>query len=74
MADDPIHEHIAAVAARDEATTASLIARIRAQCWPGGADRSEPAALAWVRRWGPRAPGTALPACGCAGGRCGVCN
>jgi hypothetical protein len=45
-----------------------------ARCWPGGSDCSKPAALAWVRGWGPRR--TVAPAvdCGCAAGRCAWCN
>jgi len=43
--------------------------------WPGGSrDRSEPVALEWVRRWGPRRIGALLPACSCTAGRCRVCN
>jgi hypothetical protein len=49
--------------------------RLLARSWPGGADRSVPAARAWLRAWGPvRGGARLLPSCGCAGGRCGVCN
>jgi hypothetical protein len=42
----------------------------------GAADRSHPGALDWLRRWRPRHPvsGADIPACGCAAGRCVVCN
>jgi hypothetical protein len=49
--------------------------RLLARCWPGGGDRSVPAARIWLRAWGPVRAGTRfLPACTCASGRCGVCN
>jgi hypothetical protein len=70
MDDEQIRHHI-------EGTRQArrLAARILAACWPGGsADRSERAALAWVRRWRPERAGVTLPACSCATGRCGVCN
>jgi hypothetical protein len=52
--------------------TASLVRR----AWPAGiGDRIEPAALDWVRRWGPN---SVLPdyleECTCLGGRCIMCN
>lgn len=75
MHEDFIREHIEAAAARDEFETRGAIARIASACWPGGIeDRTEPGALAWVRRWRPATAGTALPACSCAAGRCAVCN
>lgn len=44
-------------------------------CWPGGtADRTEPIALEWVRRWRPARAAVALPECTCASGRCAICN
>jgi hypothetical protein len=44
--------------------------------WPGGhGDVARPAAAEWVRRWTPaRGTDVALAACGCATGRCTVCN
>jgi hypothetical protein len=45
--------------------------------WPGGpADRHEPGAVEWLRRWRPRGPVDAnqIPTCACAAGRCLVCN
>ena len=44
--------------------------------WPGGhADRHDPAAVEWVRRWGPaRAQRRYIDDCSCSGGRCSVCN
>ena len=74
MADDPIHQHITACTALTDAETKSLTARILDECWPGGADRSEPGALGWVRRWRPGTSEAALPTCSCPHGRCIVCN
>jgi hypothetical protein len=48
--------------------------RLVGRCWPGGADRTEPAGLAWVRGWGPSRTTARLPDCACAAGRCGTCN
>jgi hypothetical protein len=44
--------------------------------WPGGhADRRDPAAVEWVRRWAPaRAQRSFMDDCSCAAGRCAVCN
>jgi hypothetical protein len=48
--------------------------RLLARCWPGGADRSVPAARTWLRAWGPARGIAPVPHCACATGRCGVCN
>jgi len=64
------------LAARSVETRRMLVRAARA-AWPGGpSDRTEPAALEWVRRWRPRHPvsGADIPACACATGRCLVCN
>ena len=44
--------------------------------WPGGhADRLDPAAVEWVRRWAPaRVQERFIDDCSCSGGRCAVCN
>jgi hypothetical protein len=44
------------------------------RCWPRGGDRTDPAALGWVRRWRPERAALSPPACACATGRCAVCN
>jgi hypothetical protein len=66
---------VTTIAERSEPETERLAAMLRSWCWPGGAaDRREPGALEWVRRWGPSRL-TAEPLdCSCAGGRCAVCN
>ena len=52
----------------------AALERLVAGCWPGGGDRTEPAAVAWLRGWGPRRSPAPLPRCGCAAGRCATCN
>lgn len=83
MTDDPrraaVPQHITDIAARSAEDGHRLAHALVKRCWPAGGDRAEPIASAWLRRWGPsRAmtmPGrTTLPACGCAGGACVVCN
>jgi hypothetical protein len=70
---EAIRSHIEA--ARQPREAMQLALRIGRHCWPGGhADRTTPAALEWVRRWGPRGVKPATPDCSCAHGRCAVCN
>jgi len=67
--------HIESVSARAAPDTDRLIAAMLAASWPGGmGDRTNSVALDWVRGWGPRGAGAAPHACGCAAGRCRVCN
>jgi hypothetical protein len=79
VVDEHQHRVVAAIIARlgartDEQAGAFHEALAR-HCWPGdGADRREPAALDWVRRWSPRPGLVPVRACTCAAGRCGVCN
>ena len=65
---------LTALPARTPAETLALIARLRESCWPGGEDRTEPAACEWVRRWGPGGLPPLRLMCSCRGGRCAVCN
>jgi hypothetical protein len=79
MADDArdaeIARHIESISTRADEDTLRLMSAIAGRSWPAGADdRCEPAALAWVRNWGPRRSGAPVPACVCSVGRCGVCN
>jgi hypothetical protein len=72
MSDDFFRSLIAAMADAEQTGGAE---RLAARCWPGGsADRSEPVALNWVRRWHPARSAAALPVCSCHAGRCAVCN
>jgi len=75
FADPRIETHIRSISARSDPATSQLISTMLRRCWPGGAsDRSESAALEWVRRWGPRRIAPPVPTCSCAAGRCQVCN
>jgi hypothetical protein len=71
--------HVAALieslAKRSDFETSRLVALLRHHSWPGGhADRVEPAALEWVRRWGPSRLSAEPLDCSCRVGRCAVCN
>ncbi|MEA2215066.1 MAG: hypothetical protein QOK19_627 [Solirubrobacteraceae bacterium] len=70
-----VGEHVATIAGRSEPDTERLASMLRAWCCPADAtDRRVPAAVEWLRRWGP-ARGTAEPLdCSCASGRCAFCN
>ncbi len=62
-------------AARPDPESLRLAQRLVGGCWPGGpADRSEPVARGWLRMWGPVKVIASIPACGCASGRCTICN
>jgi hypothetical protein len=75
MHDDLIRDHITRLAQRDEQAGRELTARVAGHCWPGGpADRTEPAALRWLRHWRPGRALAPIPVCSCANGRCAVCN
>jgi hypothetical protein len=66
---------VESIATRTPAEGDALSGALARRCWPGGlADRSEPSALAWVKRWGPARLTPVPPACSCAVGRCSVCN
>jgi hypothetical protein len=64
--DEPLHHHIQAIG------SGRYEARLLADAITS--ERTEPAALQWVRRWHPDAIGAELPSCGCAAGRCTLCN
>lgn len=73
--DPGIAAHIESVSSRAEPDTDRLISTMLRACWPGGiGDRTEAVALEWVSRWGPLGAGAAPLVCGCAEGRCRVCN
>jgi hypothetical protein len=80
MDDQPRPALVAAVVEkidrRTSAQTALVMRALLAAGWPGGHDdRRDPAAVEWVRRWGPaRAQRRFIDDCSCAGGRCAVCN
>jgi hypothetical protein len=75
--DERLHivAHVEAIATRTAFDTDRLAQVIFRRSWPSGsADRSEPSAAEWLRRWRPHTTGPALPACECVAGRCAVCN
>jgi hypothetical protein len=73
-----VRQHIELVQSRSpdgENAPLEVAERLAVECWPGGcADRSEPAALKWLRRWRPTSSAVSPPACSCATGRCRICN
>jgi hypothetical protein len=73
--DRQIASHIKSISARAEPDTERLVSAMLGRCWPGDSgDRSEPGALEWLRRWGPRGVEPTPLVCSCAAGRCRVCN
>jgi hypothetical protein len=71
---DDVLAHIASIASRTRRDAELLANVLHGRSWPGGGDRSEPGALDWVRRWRPAGPTPPTPLCGCASGRCLLCN
>jgi hypothetical protein len=69
-----IREHISTAGARSTDETRQLAQRLLDHCWPGGADRTDPVARRGPANWHPIRLGAAIPVCGCASGRCDVCN
>jgi hypothetical protein len=62
-------------AARPDHESVMFADELLRHCWPGGqADYSEPVARGWLRMWGPVKVVASVPDCGCAGGRCRICN
>jgi hypothetical protein len=72
--DQQLAAHIESVSSRPDPDTERLIALLMARSPACSSDRSEPGALDWVRRWGPRPVAFAVPTCSCSVGRCRVCN
>jgi hypothetical protein len=68
--DRHLSEHIESISTRADRDTARLLAALIGK----PSDRSEPGALDWVRRWGPRRVSFTPPPCSCSVGRCRVCN
>jgi hypothetical protein len=67
---------VEAIDARADHQTDWIIRSLARGAWPGGtADRNDPTAAQWVRRWGPaRMRQSYLGDCSCIQGRCAVCN
>jgi hypothetical protein len=72
---DKLRELISAAASGRGPDAGGVTSRILAACWPGGSeDRTERAALEWVRRWRPQTVVAVVPRCSCVTGRCAACN
>jgi hypothetical protein len=80
MNEDPrinlVSDLVDAIDERTPSQTDFIMAALVRGAWPGGiGDRLDPAALEWVKRWGP--DGVEPPCiedCSCVDGRCAVCN
>jgi hypothetical protein len=72
---DDLLAHIHSIGSRTNEDVARLAQALRRRSWPAGdRDVSEPIAAGWLQRWRPGGPAPDLPFCGCANGRCLVCN
>jgi hypothetical protein len=69
-----VAEIVAEIEGRTAGESDALVTRLSARCWPDSSDRRVPAALEWVRRWGPNRQSAAPLDCSCAAGRCAYCN
>jgi hypothetical protein len=65
---------LTSLAARTQAETVVLTARLRETCWPGSDDRTDVLAREWLRLRGPSLTSPSLASCTCGDGRCRVCN
>lgn len=75
MTPKELRQHVKTAIRRTEPEGRRHTSRLLGACWPGGAeDRTERAALGWLRRWRPERIGASLPVCSCAAGHCFVCN
>ena len=77
-AEQRIREHIETIARRDSSDFSLLADALHSVSWPdGGMDRKRTDADAWFRRFmcrGESGPSPVPASCGCASGRCLVCN
>jgi hypothetical protein len=71
---DDVRAHIEWISSRTHSDAQRLTDALSRREWPGGGDQTSPGALAWLRRWRPSGPTPLTPLCGCAKGRCFVCN
>ena len=75
MTREELRHHIDSAAPGGSSESRRLAALILSACWPGGSeDRTERAALDWLRRWRPEQIHAELPKCSCSTGRCVLCN
>jgi hypothetical protein len=66
----------AAIDARSDTEARSMTEALARKGWPAGlADRAQPSALEWVRRWGPtRVTPPLAGGCSCPAAPCAACN
>jgi hypothetical protein len=71
-----VAELLEAIDSRGARQTDLLAGLLMRGAWPGGhADRSDPMAAEWLRRWGPgQMQHSHIGGCSCVRGRCVVCN
>jgi hypothetical protein len=75
MTREELRQHIDSAAPRGGSESRRLASLILGACWPGGPeDRTERAALEWLRHWRPGHVQAELPTCSCATGHCVLCN
>jgi hypothetical protein len=75
MDPEELRDHLEAISTSYLAGDEVLVRSISAACWPGGgADRADPVAIQWLRRWRPLTSHAVLPVCSCQIGRCSLCN
>ncbi len=75
MTREELQKHLDSAAPRGGTEARRLASLIVGACWPGGpADRSERAALDWLRHWRPDQIHAELPECSCSTGHCVLCN
>ena len=73
--EDEVLAHIESISSRTRHDGLQLADVINSRLWPGGStDRTEPGAVDWLRRWRPDGPAPLPLVCGCATGRCLLCN
>jgi hypothetical protein len=66
---------VESIASRSAVEREELAAATLRHVWPvGPVDRTVPAALEWLRRWGPKRSTISPPDCSCAIGHCALCN
>ena len=75
MTHEELRQHIDSAAPRGGTEARRLASLIVGACWPGGPeDRTERAALDWLRHGRPGQVHADLPACSCSTGHCVICN
>jgi hypothetical protein len=65
---------VAEIEGRSARESDALAAHLSMRCWPEASDRRVPAAVEWVRRWGPNRQAASPLDCSCTLGRCSFCN